>query len=248
MAAGCGTGSAWADWADDFDGTTFDQTWSSTSSPSGGTFSVVDVGATTDDHLAVAGAPGIGFGVGWVASDTFGDVLVSGWVNEAGTGTGTTDFTDHFMLARLGFGLGIDAYALQVDWEASGISLNVAKLAASSAVGGASDSNFYLGTTDNNQRYWAELIVEGAITPVVTGKLFDAPGGTLVASATFTDTTSVYTSGFVGLAAAADSAGGYTGTFDDISASSTIPEPGMVVLTLCGVAPMLLGRRRRAVA
>ena len=208
VTAGLGAGHVHAAWSDDFDNNSFDQAWTFFSLPSdSGSASITDVPSTTDDHLAMTAPSGSSeqLAVGYVASQAFSNAQVSAWVNETGTGSGHFDIqTDHFLFARAALsGSGIDsAYALQVDWELESISLHVIKVAANAEVPGefGTAGEFFSGV-DTNQRFWAQLTVTGDTTPLVVGNLYNAPGGSLLATATYTDTTgSPYGSGFSGVA------------------------------------------------
>ena len=237
-------GIARADWTDTFDNNSYDQpTWTFFSSPSGGTASIVDVAATTDDYLQLGGGSGIVIGGGLVLGESFTNVGVSGWVNEKGDNVGAYNLTDHLLLARTTLTSGVDGYGLILDWELDGIELNVIKFDDGSPTAGGTPVMFFTDTANLDQRLWVQLSVVGSTNPVLTGRVFDAPSGTLLGTATYTDNSGTpYLSGFSGIGAVADGTSGYTGTFDNIT--SVVPEPTSALLLMISVGS--LGMRRRS--
>lgn len=246
---------AYADWTDTFDNNTFDQSWSFFSSPAGGTASITDVPSTTDDHLALNGGGGLVFGAGLV-SESFTDVVVTGWVNETGDNAGNyPSLTDHMLLGRTSLTVdGLDGYGVLIDWELAGIALSVTKIDNSAFVDGNTAGIFFPSPDPENssgptldQRLWVQLRVLGSINPTVIGRVFDAPGGNLLASVSYTDSGTPFTSGFSGVAVIADNAGsGYVGSFDNVS--SVVPEPTSILLLIAGAGSVCLRRRKAAVS
>lgn len=238
VVAGFTATQASAAWVETFttgSNSSYDQQWLITT-PFGSVNQSIDNG-----YLELTGSAMVAMGL--VTTETFTDVIVSGWVNAAGTGSGTfAAQTDHLLLARFDGTTG-SGYGLVVNYELENISLEIAKIAGFAPAGGLGGSRFVDGAgVDTDLRLWAELSVFGDVNPVVSARIFDAPGGTLLDSLSWTDTTGdPFTSGYSGIAALPNSSGGsYIGTFDSIR---SVPEPGTLLLLASG-ALMMASRRR----
>ena len=232
-----GAESAKADKFDDFNGG-FQEIWQFGSVDAGGNPSgsfnggqvINDQLVLADPNSAAAGGAATGFGV---LTEIFSDVRVEGIINPNGDAAISPSqsllargnvFTAQFYAAEINYGSG-ELIIFRNDGLTS-----ASNLVQTDIPGLSTDDSIFL-------RF--RLVGDS-----LSAFAFDAPGGTLLASVSTTD--SMYSSGLSGVLPTSVSAptAPLLGVFDDIGAT-VIPEPATALLGLAGVSTVFLRRRRR---
>lgn len=180
-------------------------------------------------------AGGGGTAVAGNLAQSFSDVRVAAILNP----TSSTSSNQSGVLARGNFSTGA-AYSAGFNFYYGILFVARNDPVAGNTVIKSSDLG-QLPIAPTNRSYYIQLDVVGNS---LSAKLFDAPGGSQLLWASWTDTTgSPFASGNAGVFAQTFGTGRINETFDDISAA-VIPEPATLVL--CSLAAGWLIRRRRA--
>lgn len=230
-------GSSKGDWFDNFNGG-LQQDWNfgsftANQTPSNtfqaGSFNNALV--LTDPTSVFSG--GAALGIGWVDQE-FTDVTVVGTFNPAGESNlnGYVGLLARADLSTLsGYALTYNPITGEADLvRASG---GDQTLLAETNIGPQTNSLF------------AQLTVLGS---QITGRLFDAPGGTLLADLSVVD--SNFSSGVSGVVVQIDDDGLFNplrGTWDNVASVAVIPEPASTFLLGLTSLTVMLGRRSRCV-
>ena len=230
--------STFADWTDNFDGG-FQQTWDfgnlngDLDAPSGSFVAEVDNDTLllADPTSAASGGAALGFGF---VNEVFDKVMVSGILNP----NGQTDLNAFYGLAARADFSTLSGYVLSYDQSSGDIDLI---RAVEGVQTGLASGN--IGIIDDS--IYAELI---AVGDSLTGRFFDAPGGSLLEELSGSD--SLFSTGVAGVVVQVDQGSNasvtapLTGRWDSISAVA-VPEPGSTLaLSLLGTA-IVAGRRFR---
>lgn len=226
-----------ADWTDNFDGG-FQQSWNfgNVNGANGvsGTFQAASVNDTlvlTDPNPVATGGAAIGFG--WV-DEQFANVTVSGTINPLNE-SNLNGFVG--LLARANLAT-LSGYVLTYNPITGSADLVRAENGGETSlgdvnIGAQTDSLFASLTVFGNQ---------------VSGQLFDAEGGTLLAELSAVDT--AFSTGVSGVVVQFNDGSLTTplrGTWDNVSSVTAIPEPSsLLFLGLAGSAIAYRRRNRRS--
>lgn len=252
-----------ADWADSFDGGQLGLQWTFVSFPQvAGTFKQTITATEGGNHYltftettAVAKG-GSAFSAGFGTSEKFKDVRVGATVNVAGD----TRYCYYGLIARASYfidkdgkltgvapGFVADGYILHVDYSngPANVAINIEKVKMNQNVMDktvAAAIPSVLGA----RSFYAELEVVGAGPVTVTGRLYEAKGGALLAQVSFVDTDAkdpwedankaekVFTEGLCGIFAQNEQndgePDGFKCTWDDITVvSDFVREPSYAI-------------------
>lgn len=243
----CLTAGAHADWSEDFNGSTLNNSWffgsaTGAGSPSG-SFAPNDQfnnypDAIVNNQLQMADSAAVGAGGAanafGVVLEAFSDVKVTGTLNPNGNMASSDTIA---LIARGNIASG--------EFYAAELSLEDGKLIIfrnDNLAGAASDlDEVTIPGLDNTSSVFVDFRVVGSS---VSADAYDAPGGNLLGSVSATD--SNYTAGLSGVLAffANDLNKPLLAEFDDLS-SMAIPEPTSLVLAIAGLCAGLARRRGR---
>ncbi len=229
---------AQADWSDNFNGG-FEQFWQFGSVDGGGLPSASFSGGVVNDQLVLAdpnaaasGGAGAGFGV---VGEIFSDVRMTGIINPNGDLASSGTVT---LLAR-GNPLEAKFYAAEINYtngeliifrnDGLGSTTNIADVTIPNLT--AADSVFL------------DFLLVG---DSLSAKAYDAPQGNLLGEVSVTDNT--YTGGLSGvLVNTTDPSAPILGVWDDITATTAIPEPTTCLLAFTAMAAAFISGRKRRV-
>lgn len=222
-----------ADWSENFDGG-FQQTWtfgnllSDFSGPSGSFTAGIenDTLLLTDPNSIIGGGAALGFGF---VNESFSNVTISAIINP----TDQSDLNTFVGLAARADFSNLTGYVLTYNQSTGEVDLINANGATQT---GLDDGNIGIISTS----IYAELTAVGSS---ITGRFFDAPGGTLLDELVGVDTD--YLNGVTGVVVQVNAGGAgspLVGRWDSLNAAA-VPEPStVIVLGLIGT--VVAGRRR----
>jgi hypothetical protein len=234
---------AMADWLETFSGGTYDQsTWAwgsiSATGPGPGLNSVVSntLQLQANDPALPDGGAASAYGV--VTGESFTDVRVSGTINPSGDSDLNADVG---LLARTNV-TNLTGYALTIDY-----SYDVGNVDLNRIDPGPDVETLVTGQIPDFETGDSVYVEFDLFGSNLTGRFYDAPGGTLLEEISWPDGT--YTTGVSGVVANSEDNLGVIlrGTYDNVG-SQTIPEPGSLVLLgsggLCALGCWWRKRRR----
>ena len=245
---------AQANWSETFDNGQFDlSTWLFRAYPEGaGTFSAtVQDGPDENDYLALAEttamtAGGSVMGIGLGSTEQFADVRIGALVNVSGDAHSyhglaahTTYILDDGSISGAP-GIIASAYIMLIHWQdgPANLRIEVFKIVNGSEAVMRTYHEITAAGLDHARSRYAELDVIGTGPVYVTGRLYDAKGGTLLAQTpTLVDTSGadawenagvyddVFATGASGIFSMNQNAtpAGYAGTFDEVFSVSDGP-------------------------